>query len=100
MMQPEVFYEITGIQPRVQARCGEVGEEMWDFGSTSGTRFRCRTECVEPLSARGSDRYANAFPGHGQMKPDRAEIERLKREIVKPKTKRDILKKPRSTLRK
>jgi len=35
----------------------------------------------------------NAFPGHGQMKPDAAEIERLKREIVKLKAERDILKK-------
>ncbi len=35
----------------------------------------------------------NAFPGQGQMKPDQAEIERLKREIVKLKAERDILKK-------
>ena len=36
---------------------------------------------------------AQAFPGHGQMRPDQAEIERLKREIVKLKAERDILKK-------
>jgi transposase len=35
----------------------------------------------------------HAFPGHGQMKPDQAEVERLKREIVKLKAERDILKK-------
>jgi len=35
----------------------------------------------------------NAFPGQGQMKPEAAEIERLKREIVKLKAERDILKK-------
>ena len=34
-----------------------------------------------------------AFPGQGQMKPDQAEIERLKRELTKVKTERDILKK-------
>jgi len=34
-----------------------------------------------------------AFPGQGQMKADQAEIERLKREIVRLKAERDILKK-------
>lgn len=39
------------------------------------------------------DDATHAFPGHGQMKPEQAEIERLKREIVKLKAERDILKK-------
>jgi transposase len=34
-----------------------------------------------------------AFPGHGQMKPEQAEIERLRREVAKLKAERDILKK-------
>jgi transposase len=34
-----------------------------------------------------------AFPGHGQMKPEQLEIERLRREVVKLKAERDILKK-------
>jgi transposase len=34
-----------------------------------------------------------AFPGQGQMKPDQLEIERLRREVVKLKAERDILKK-------
>lgn len=34
-----------------------------------------------------------AFPGQGQMKPEQAEIERLKREVIKLKAERDILKK-------
>ena len=34
-----------------------------------------------------------AFPGNGQMKPEQLEIERLRREIVKLKAERDILKK-------
>ena len=34
-----------------------------------------------------------AFPGHGIMKPEQAEIERLRREIQKLKAERDILKK-------
>jgi transposase len=34
-----------------------------------------------------------AFPGQGQMKPEQAEIARLKREVAKLKAERDILKK-------
>jgi transposase len=34
-----------------------------------------------------------AFPGHGQERPDRAEVERLRREVAKLRAERDILKK-------
>src|SRR3954464_1097466 len=40
----------------------------------------------------GSD-PVQAFPGHGQMKPEQLEIERLRREVQKLKAERDILKK-------
>jgi transposase len=40
----------------------------------------------------GSD-SAQSFPGHGQMKPEQLEIERLRREVTKLKAERDILKK-------
>ena len=40
-----------------------------------------------------------AFHGQGQMKPEQLEIERLRREVTKLKAERDILKKPRPTLR-
>ncbi len=33
-----------------------------------------------------------AFPGHGQMKPEQLEIEKLRRELAKLKAERDILK--------
>ena len=36
---------------------------------------------------------AQAFPGQGQMKPEQAEIERLRHEVQKLKAERDILKK-------
>lgn len=39
------------------------------------------------------DDPSHAFPGHGQQKPEQAEIAALKREIVKLKAERDILKK-------
>ena len=35
----------------------------------------------------------HAFPGHGQMKPEQLEIEKLRREVAKLKAERDILKK-------
>ena len=36
---------------------------------------------------------AQAFPGHGQERPDRAEVEKLRREVAKLRAERDILKK-------
>jgi len=36
---------------------------------------------------------AHAFPGHGQMKPEQLENDRLRREVRKLKAERDILKK-------
>jgi transposase-like protein len=39
----------------------------------------------------------HAFPGHGQMKPEQLEIARLKREVVKLKAERDILKNVRGS---
>jgi transposase len=34
----------------------------------------------------------HAFPGLGQMKPEQLELERLRREVIKLKAERDILK--------
>jgi transposase len=36
---------------------------------------------------------AQAFPGRGKMRPDDAEVSRLRRELAKTKAERDILKK-------
>jgi transposase len=35
----------------------------------------------------------HAFPGQGQVKPEQQEIERLRREVIRLKAERDILKK-------
>ena len=35
----------------------------------------------------------HAFPGHGQMKPEQMEIDRLRKEVAKLKAERDILEK-------
>jgi transposase len=34
-----------------------------------------------------------AFPGHGQMKPEQLEVDRLRREVARLRAERDILKK-------
>lgn len=36
---------------------------------------------------------AQAFPGQGKLKPEQAEVERLRREVARLKMERDILKK-------
>ena len=46
-----------------------------------------------------ADDPQHAFPGQGQMKPEQLEIARLKREVIKLKAERDILKKSRGLLR-
>lgn len=40
-----------------------------------------------------SDDPQHAFPGNGQMKPEQLEIAQLKREVIRLKAERDILKK-------
>ena len=49
--------------------------------------------------ANGSDDPQHAFPGHSQMKPEQLEIYRRRKEVVKLKAERDILKEGRSLLR-
>ena len=46
-----------------------------------------------------ADDPQHAFPAKGQMKPEQLEIAQLKREVIKLKAERDILKKPRPTSR-
>ena len=40
-----------------------------------------------------ADDPQHTFPGQGQMKPEQLEIARLKREVIKLRTERDILRK-------
>jgi transposase-like protein len=43
---------------------------------------------------------ARAFPGHGRMKPEQLEIDRLRRQVTKLKAERDILERvPKSAKR-
>ena len=47
-----------------------------------------------------SSEPSQSFPGHGEMKADELEVEKLRREVVRLRAERDILKKkPKPTLR-
>ena len=46
-----------------------------------------------------ADDPQHAFPGQGQMKPEQLEIAQLKREVIRLKAERDILKKAAATSR-
>ena len=65
---------------------------MWQY-----RRPRTIWVCIRRSCANGSRilplTLPQAFPGHGQQKPEQAEIARLKREVTKLKAERDILKK-------
>jgi transposase len=68
---------------------GERGGERRSGGSGS----RHPREHVAPLAKELTADPAQAFPGHGQSKPEQLEIERLRREVAKLRAERDILKK-------
>ena len=51
-----------------------------------------RTCCANGCGSSAADPQ-QAFPGHGQMKPEQLEIDRLRTEVAKLKAERDILKK-------
>ena len=62
-----------------------------------GTAQAARDLGVHPMVLRSwvkafAGEPQHSFPGHGQMKPEQAEIARLKREVTKLKAERDILK--------
>jgi transposase len=67
----------------------ERGVSVAQAGRDLGIHENVLRKWVKEL---GSD-PVQAFPGHGQMKPEQLEIERLRREVTKLKAERDILKK-------
>ena len=67
----------------------ERGVSMAQASRDLGVHISSLRDWVEAFGADPE----HAFPGHGQSKPDDAEITRLKREIVRLKAERDILKK-------
>ena len=69
----------------IQERRVTVAQAARDLG-VQGTVLR---RWVQESAADATQ----AFPGQGQMKPEQAELARLRREVLKLKAERDILKK-------
>ena len=69
----------------IQGRGVTVAQAARDLG-VHGTVLR---RWVQESAANAQQ----AFPGQGQMKPEQAELARLRREVIKLKAERDILKK-------
>lgn len=69
----------------VTERGVSVSQAVWDLDVHENVlRKWVRELTVDPQQA---------FPGHGAMKPELAEMERLKREVAKLRMERDLLKK-------
>jgi transposase len=92
-MEQEVHDGEKAVYAGVQARGGAADQ---------AARLSCAQAAedlgVHPTQLRDwvkkfADDPQHAFPGHGQMKPEQLEIAQLKREVVKLKAERDILKK-------
>src|SRR5258708_5894626 len=66
----------------IRERGGRVAQASRDLG-VHGTVLR---NWVKAVAGGGQ----LAFPGHGQMKPEQAEIAKLKREVTKLKAERDF----------
>ena len=75
----------------IQARGVTVAQAARDLGVHGTVLRRWVQECTADSQ--------QAFPGQGQVKPEQAELARLRREVIKLKAERDILKKPRPTSR-
>src|SRR5262245_33693554 len=93
MMEPEVGDGAQATRTGIQGRGGSPGAGPRGERGAGGPRSR---PACEPLRNWVKVFEADpqfAFPGKGQMKPEQLEIERLRREVQKLKSERDILKK-------
>jgi transposase len=69
----------------IQERGVTVTQAARDLGVHGTVLRRWVQECAGDVQ--------QAFPGQGQRKPEQAELARLRREVIKLKAERDILKK-------
>ena len=78
---------------RVQARGGEAGAGARRDGGQAARDLDVHENVLRKWVKEFAADPQHAFPGQGQMKPEQLEIERLRREVIKLKAERDILKK-------
>ena len=93
-MEPEVCHGETEVYTGVQALeavrlIKERGVSYAQASLDLGVHQSQLRSWVKALA--GDPQYA--FPGQGQMKPEQLEIAQLKREVIRLKAERDILKK-------
>ena len=92
-MKPEVGDAETQVQSGVQGRGGSSGPRARRERRAGVAGIDVHENVLRKwVKEFGSD-PKQAFPGHGQQKPEQLEIERLRREVTKLKAERDILKK-------
>jgi transposase len=91
MIDPEVWNGQADLQPGVQARGGTQGERAWGDPLAGSAR----EIGVKQQTLHRWKRFDGRLPSEkaGEEKPASSELERLRRENIKLRAERDILKK-------
>lgn len=92
-LELESFNGETQVQPGVQARGCQAGQGTGVAVAQAARDLDLHVNVLRKWVREQSADPQQAFPGHGQMKPEQLEIEKLRREVAKLKAERDILKK-------
>lgn len=93
-MHNEVSYGTQTFYSRVKLEAVKLVLERGVSVSQAARDLGIGPSVVGRWLREGQADKKHAFPGRGQMKPDDAEVARLKRELIRVKAERDILKKP------
>lgn len=89
-INPEVGHAETKVQPGVQGRGVRLVRERGVSVAQAGRDIDVHETVFRKwVKEFGSDPVLTV-PGHGQMKPDPREIERLRREVQKLRAERDM----------
>ena|SRR5438552_11303789 len=92
-MKPEVGHGATHVYARVQGWGGEAESRTRSDGGASRAGFGVHGTVLRQWVQECVADSPQAFPGQGQMKPEQTALARLRREVIKLKAERDILKK-------
>jgi transposase-like protein len=92
-MGPEVRHGEAEIHARVQDEAVRLIKERGVSYNQASVDLGVHQSQLRGWVKSFGDDPQHAFPGQGQMKPEQLEIAQLKREVIKLKAERDILKK-------
>ena len=92
-MKPEVSHGATQVYARVQGRGGKLIQERGVTVAQAARDLGVHGTVLRRWVLEWVADSPQAFPGQGQMRPEQAELARLRREVIKLKAERDILKK-------